>query len=246
MAQVLAFTPVTFLVLLATLEAINPTLEEASNTLGARPAQTLQDSDMAIAASRTGCSLPAGFHRKPCGFRESAGAGGGYDVLSHSHSLRRRRSASRSRPGATFPHRAGWLLSVGTGWPPKESASTRCARAPSTPPFCIPRSPPARARGCCPTGLAATRRSHASRGPSRPWYARSGRSPTWTCSRLRGCALWSLDRGGPRRPGVRRVSLARLNRCRTSRHRSIVEETDRAPDPGRYPRCPGWGARPSP
>jgi len=42
MAQVLAFTPVTFLVLLATLEAINPTLEEASNTLGARPVQTFK------------------------------------------------------------------------------------------------------------------------------------------------------------------------------------------------------------
>ncbi|MFN3526986.1 MAG: ABC transporter permease subunit, partial [Paracoccus sp. (in: a-proteobacteria)] len=42
MAQVLAFAPVTFLVLLSALEAINPTLEEASTTLGAPPVTTFR------------------------------------------------------------------------------------------------------------------------------------------------------------------------------------------------------------
>ncbi len=37
MAQVLAFTPVTFLVIQGALESINPTLEEASQTMGAKP-----------------------------------------------------------------------------------------------------------------------------------------------------------------------------------------------------------------
>src|SRR5690606_20427015 len=42
LAQVLAFAPITFLVLLGTVEAINPTLEEASKTLGARPLATFR------------------------------------------------------------------------------------------------------------------------------------------------------------------------------------------------------------
>jgi iron(III) transport system permease protein len=75
MAQVLAFAPITFLVLLGTLEAINPTLEEASKTLGARPAHHLPHRHMAAAAPRPRRGLPAGLHRKPRRFRQPHRAG---------------------------------------------------------------------------------------------------------------------------------------------------------------------------
>ena len=82
MAQVLAFTPVTFLVLLATLEAINPTLEEASNTLGARPVQTFATVTWPLLRPGLAAAFLLAFIESLADFGNPLVLGGGYDVLS--------------------------------------------------------------------------------------------------------------------------------------------------------------------
>ncbi len=82
MAQVLAFTPVTFLVLLGTLEAINPTLEEASKTLGARPFATFRTVTWPLLRPGVAAAFLLAFIESLADFGNPIVLGGGYDVLS--------------------------------------------------------------------------------------------------------------------------------------------------------------------
>ena len=82
MAQVLAFTPVTFLVLLGTLEAINPTLEEASKTLGARPFATFRTVTWPLLRPGIAAAFLLAFIESLADFGNPIVLGGGYDVLS--------------------------------------------------------------------------------------------------------------------------------------------------------------------
>ena len=82
LAQVLAFTPVTFLVLLGTLEAINPTLEEASGTLGARSFTTFRKITWPLLRPGIAAAFLLAFIESLADFGNPIVLGGGYDVLS--------------------------------------------------------------------------------------------------------------------------------------------------------------------
>jgi iron(III) transport system permease protein len=82
MAQVLAFAPVTFLVLLSTLEAINPTLEEAAKTLGARATQTFRTVTWPLLRPGLAAAFLLAFIESLADFGNPLVLGGGYEVLS--------------------------------------------------------------------------------------------------------------------------------------------------------------------
>lgn len=82
MAQTLAFTPVTFLVLLSTLEAINPTLEEASKTLGAKPLRTFHTVTLPLLRPGLAAAFLLAFIESLADFGNPIVLGGGYEVLS--------------------------------------------------------------------------------------------------------------------------------------------------------------------
>jgi iron(III) transport system permease protein len=82
MAQVLAFAPITFLVLLGTVEAINPTLEEASGTLGARPMQTFRKVTWPLLRPGLAAAFLLAFIESLADFGNPIVLGGGYEVLS--------------------------------------------------------------------------------------------------------------------------------------------------------------------
>nr|WP_196260917.1 iron ABC transporter permease [Pelagibacterium limicola] len=82
LAQVLAFAPITFLVLLGTIEAINPTLEEASKTLGAKPLKTFQSVTWPLLRPGLAAAFLLAFIESLADFGNPIVLGGGYDVLS--------------------------------------------------------------------------------------------------------------------------------------------------------------------
>jgi iron(III) transport system permease protein len=82
MAQVLAFTPITFLVLLGTVEAINPTLEEASQTLGAGPVKTFFKVTWPLLRPGVAAAFLLAFIESLADFGNPIVLGGGYEVLS--------------------------------------------------------------------------------------------------------------------------------------------------------------------
>lgn len=82
MAQVLAFTPVTFLVLLGTIEAVNPTLEEASRTLGARALTTFRKVTWPLLRPGLAAAFLLAFIESLADFGNPIVLGGGYEVLS--------------------------------------------------------------------------------------------------------------------------------------------------------------------
>lgn len=82
LAQVLSFAPVTFLVLLGTLEAINPTLEEASKTLGAKPFTTFRTVTWPLLRPGIAAAFLLAFIESLADFGNPIVLGGGYDVLS--------------------------------------------------------------------------------------------------------------------------------------------------------------------
>lgn len=82
MAQILAFTPVAFLVILSALEAINPTLEEASTTLGARPLTTFRKVTLPLLRPALAAAFLLTFIESLADFGNPIVLGGGYDVLS--------------------------------------------------------------------------------------------------------------------------------------------------------------------
>ncbi|UWQ95308.1 iron ABC transporter permease [Rhodobacteraceae bacterium M385] len=81
-AQVLAFAPVTFLVLLSTLEAINPTLEEAARTLGARSMKTFRSVTWPLLRPGLAAAFLLAFIESLADFGNPIVLGGGYEVLS--------------------------------------------------------------------------------------------------------------------------------------------------------------------
>jgi iron(III) transport system permease protein len=81
-AQVLAFAPVTFLVLLSTLEAINPTLEEAARTLGARSMKTFSTVTWPLLRPGLAAAFLLAFIESLADFGNPIVLGGGYEVLS--------------------------------------------------------------------------------------------------------------------------------------------------------------------
>lgn len=81
-AQVLAFAPVTFLVLLSTLEAINPTLEEAANTLGARSTKVFRTVTWPLLRPGIAAAFLLAFIESLADFGNPLVLGGGYEVLS--------------------------------------------------------------------------------------------------------------------------------------------------------------------
>lgn len=82
MAQTLAFTPVTFLVLLGTLEAINPSLEEASKTLGAGPLRTFRTITLPLLRPGLAAAFLLAFIESLADFGNPLVLGGGFEVLS--------------------------------------------------------------------------------------------------------------------------------------------------------------------
>lgn len=82
LAQVLAFAPITFLVLLGTVEAINPTLEEASKTLGGRPLATFRKVTWPLLRPGIAAAFLLAFIESLADFGNPIVLGGGYDVLS--------------------------------------------------------------------------------------------------------------------------------------------------------------------
>lgn len=82
LAQVLAFAPITFLVLLGTVEAINPTLEEASRTLGAKPFTTFRTVTWPLLRPGLAAAFLLAFIESLADFGNPIVLGGGYDVLS--------------------------------------------------------------------------------------------------------------------------------------------------------------------
>jgi iron(III) transport system permease protein len=81
-AQVLAFAPVTFLVILSALDAINPTLEEASTTLGARPVTTFSTVTWPLLRPALAAAFLLAFIESLADFGNPIVLGGSYDVLS--------------------------------------------------------------------------------------------------------------------------------------------------------------------
>ena len=81
-AQVLAFAPVTFLVILSGLEAINPTLEEASTTLGARPVTVFHTVTWPLLRPALAAAFLLAFIESLADFGNPIVLGGSYDVLS--------------------------------------------------------------------------------------------------------------------------------------------------------------------
>lgn len=82
LAQVLSFAPVTFLVLLGAVEAINPTLEEASKTLGARPLATFRTVTWPLLRPALAAAFLLAFIESLADFGNPIVLGGGYEVLS--------------------------------------------------------------------------------------------------------------------------------------------------------------------
>jgi iron(III) transport system permease protein len=82
LAQVLAFAPITFLVLLSALEAINPTLEEAAETLGAKPIALFQTVTWPLLRPGLAAAFLLAFIESLADFGNPIVLGGGYDVLS--------------------------------------------------------------------------------------------------------------------------------------------------------------------
>jgi iron(III) transport system permease protein len=81
-AQVLAFAPVAFLVILSGLEAINPTLEEASTTLGARPVTTFRTVTWPLLRPALAAAFLLAFIESLADFGNPIVLGGSFDVLS--------------------------------------------------------------------------------------------------------------------------------------------------------------------
>ncbi|MGV2988896.1 ABC transporter permease [Vibrio sp. E150_011] len=82
MAQVLAFTPVTFLVIQGALQSINPTLDEASHTMGAKPLQTFYHVTLPLLKPGIAAAFLLAFIESLSDFGNPIVLGGNYEVLS--------------------------------------------------------------------------------------------------------------------------------------------------------------------
>lgn len=82
MSQVLSFTPIAFLVLVGVVEAVSPSLEEASQTLGAKARQTFTTVTWPLMRPGVASALLLGFIESLADFGNPLVLGGNYEVLS--------------------------------------------------------------------------------------------------------------------------------------------------------------------
>jgi iron(III) transport system permease protein len=81
LAQLFAFTPVAFLVLVGVVEAVSPTLEEAGQTLGARSGRVLQTVSLPLMAPGLANAFLVGFIESIADFGNPLVLGGSFNVL---------------------------------------------------------------------------------------------------------------------------------------------------------------------
>jgi ABC-type Fe3+ transport system permease subunit len=81
-AQLLAFTPIAFLVIIGTVEAVSPSLEEAARTLRASPMQTFRTVTLPLDPAGPRNAFLLSFIESMADFGNPIMLGGGYNVLS--------------------------------------------------------------------------------------------------------------------------------------------------------------------
>ena len=82
LAQLLAFTPIAFLVLIGVVEGVSPSLEEASTTLGASPLKTFTSVSLPLMRPGLANAFLLGFIESLADFGNPIVLGGSFDVLS--------------------------------------------------------------------------------------------------------------------------------------------------------------------
>ena len=97
-AQLLAFTPIAFLVLIGVVQGISPSLEEAAQTLRARRWTRVRTVSLPLMRPGLANAFLLGFVESMADFGNPLVLGGNFDVLSTEDLLRRGRR--RARPGA--------------------------------------------------------------------------------------------------------------------------------------------------
>ena len=117
LAQTLAFTPITFLVLIGGVEGISPSMEEAALTRRADRWRTFRTVSLPLIAPGARQRVPARFHREPRGLRQPPGAGRQLRRPVDRDLLRHRRGAARSGPGRGARHRPARIHAVGGSTP---------------------------------------------------------------------------------------------------------------------------------
>jgi iron(III) transport system permease protein len=81
LAQLFAFTPIAFLVLVGVVEGVSPTLEEAGQTLGGRPAHVLSTVSLPLMAPGLANAFLVGFVESIADFGNPLVLGGNFNVL---------------------------------------------------------------------------------------------------------------------------------------------------------------------
>ena len=96
-AQLLAFTPIAFLVLIGVVQGISPSLEEASQTLRAKRWTTFRTVTLPLMRPGLANAFLLGFIESMADFGNPLVLGGNFEVLSTEDLLRRRRRRSTTR-----------------------------------------------------------------------------------------------------------------------------------------------------
>ena len=113
LAQTLAYTPITFLVLIGVVEGISPSMEEAALHAACRSLAHVSHRFPAAHASRPGQRVPDRLHREPCRFRQSPGPGRQLRRALDGDLLRNRRGPARSGTGGSARDCSAHLHAVG-------------------------------------------------------------------------------------------------------------------------------------
>ena len=108
-AQVLAFTPISMLVLLGVLQGVAPSLEEASQTLAGQSVVHVPHRHLAADPPRPRQRLPDRLHREHGRLRQPAGDRRQLHRAVHRHLLRRGRRIARPGPRRGARHRAAGI-----------------------------------------------------------------------------------------------------------------------------------------
>ena len=112
-AQLLAFAPIAFLVLIGVVQGISPSLEEAAQTLRASRWTTFRTVTWPLLRPGARERVPAGLRGEPGRFRQSSGAVGQLRAPVHPDLLRRGGGGARSGPRGGARHRAARLHAGG-------------------------------------------------------------------------------------------------------------------------------------
>ena len=119
-AQLLAFTPIAFLVLIGVVQGISPSLEEAAQTLRASRWTTFRTVTLPLMRPGLANAFLLGFVESIADFGNPLVLGGNFEVLSTEDLLRRRRRAAR--PGTR-------RRAVASCCSPSRSAPSGCSSA---------------------------------------------------------------------------------------------------------------------